>query len=151
MFRWILLAAICLVVIAQFFGPAKTNPSIDQAKQLQSHTPTNPQVAVILDRSCNDCHSNNTRWPWYANVAPVSWFVINHVNDGRQALNFSEWARYDSREQNGKLNQICREVKAGAMPLSSYTPLHRGSQLSNDDVKALCDWANDERTRLVAR
>jgi hypothetical protein len=147
--RWVLVLAICCLVIVQFFGPAKSNPATDATQSIDSRLQVTPQVAAIFDRSCNDCHSNKTRWPWYSNVAPVSWFVIDHVNEGRENLNFSEWGRYTRRDNDGLLKQICREVKAGVMPLSSYTPLHPGSTLSADDVKTLCDWTDAERARIA--
>ena len=149
--RWLVVVAACLLVVAQFSRPARTNPAADQLLALHSHMQVSPQVAAIIDRSCADCHSNKTRWPWYSNVAPVSWLVIDHVNHGRSHLNFSEWGRYNQREAEGMLNQICQEVKSGAMPLSSYTPLHPGSKLSTADVNTLCDWTNVERARIGAR
>lgn len=148
--RWVGIVAVCALVVAQFFGPAKTNPVSDASQSVESHLQVTPQVAAILDRSCNDCHSNKTRWPWYSNVAPVSWFVIDHVNEGRENLNFSEWGRYTQSDFDGILKQICREVKAGAMPLGSYTPLHPGSKLSAEDVKTLCDWTTAERAGIAA-
>ena len=148
--RWVVIVLVVCLIIAQFFGPAKTNPASDATQAIESRLQVTPPVAAILDRSCIDCHSNKTRWPWYSNVAPVSWFVINHVIEGRQNLNFSEWGRYTERDVDGLLKQICREVKAGAMPLSSYTPLHPGSTLSADDVKALCAWTDAERARIAA-
>jgi heme-binding protein len=149
--RWIVVVLACLFVVAQFSRPARTNPAVDQSRDLQAHTQVTPQVAAILDRSCGDCHSNKTRWPWYSNVAPVSWFVIDHVDHGRSHLNFSDWGRLNQREAQEMLGQICREVKSGNMPLSSYTPLHPGSKLSGDDVRLLCDWADAERARLATR
>ena len=148
--RWLLIVVVVGLVIAQFFGPAKSNPASDANQSIESRLQVTPQVAAILDRSCNDCHSNKTRWPWYANVAPVSWFVIGHVNEGRENINFSEWGRYTERDNDSLLRQMCREVRAGAMPLSSYTPLHPGSTLSAEDVKTLCDWTDAERARLAA-
>ena len=142
--RWLLVVMACLFVVAQFSRPARTNPVVDQSLALQSHVQVSPQVAAIIDRSCGDCHSNKTRWPWYSNVAPVSWFVIDHVNQGRRHLNFSEWGRYNQRDAEGLLRNICKEVKSGDMPLSSYTPLHPGSKPSAEDVKMLCDWTNAE-------
>jgi lysozyme family protein len=148
--RWVaIVLAVCLI-IAQFFGPVKSNPASDTTQSIESKMQVTPQAAAIIDRSCNDCHSNKTRWPWYSNVAPVSWFVIGHVNEGRENLNFSEWGHYSQREVDSVLRQICREVKAGAMPLSSYTPMHPGSSLSPDDVKTLCDWTTAERARIAA-
>lgn len=149
--RWLVVVLVCLFVAAQFSRPARTNPAVDQSLALQVHMQVSPEVGAILDRSCGDCHSNKTRWPWYSNVAPVSWFVIDHVDHGRSHLNFSEWGRFNQREAQEMLSQICREVKSGNMPLSSYTPLHPGSKLSTNDVKMLCDWANAESSRIAAR
>lgn len=147
--RWVLIVVAVCLVISQFFGPAKTNPASDATQSIESRLQLTPQVAAIFNRSCNDCHSNKTRWPWYSNVAPVSWFVIGHVNEGRENMNLSEWGRYDQRDVDAKLRQICREVRSGGMPLSSYTPLHPGSKLSAEDVKTLCDWTDAERARLT--
>jgi hypothetical protein len=138
--RWLTVIVFCLFAIIQFVRPARTNPVADQALSLQSRLPVDPKVAAILDRSCADCHSNRTRWPWYSNVAPVSWFVTGHVYDGRRNLNFSEWGNYDQRRQNARLQQMCDLASSGAMPLSSYTPLHPGSKLTLDQVKTLCEW-----------
>ena len=142
---------VLLFIAAQFKRPAKTNPPVDQSQTIEAHTQMTPQVAAILDRSCNDCHSNKTRWPWYTNVAPVSWLVIGHVDEARQNLNFSEWSRRDPDRQSKKLQQMCDEVTDGAMPLSSYTPLHPGSKPSAADVKTLCDWTNVERARQASK
>jgi hypothetical protein len=149
--RWVMVVAACLLVIVQFIRPAKTNPAADASLAIESHVQVDPKVSAILDRSCVDCHSNKTRWPWYSHVAPISWFVIDHVNEGRKELNLSEWGTYDRRRQLGKLRQICREVTDGAMPLSSYTPMHAGSSLTPDDVKTLCDWSDAQRSQLEAK
>jgi hypothetical protein len=149
--KWIIIVLAIVFVGLQFIRSAKTNPPIDQSQTIEAHTQMTPQVAAILDRSCNDCHSNKTRWPWYSNVAPASWLVIGHVNDARKDLNFSEWSKRDRDRQSKKLQQMCDEVTDGAMPLGSYTPLHPGSKLSADDVKTLCDWANSERQRIASK
>ena len=148
--RWVVIVGAGCFVIAQFFGPAKTNPAIDPSQTIEARVQVPAPVNAIFERSCNDCHSNKSRWPWYSNVAPVSWFVINHVNEARQNLNFSEWGRYTKSDADGLLKRICREVKSGGMPLSSYTPLHPGSTPSAEDVKTLCDWTDSERARLAA-
>ena len=146
--KWLVTCLAVIFIGLQFVRPAKTNPPVDESQTIHARTQMTPQVAAILDRSCRDCHSNKTVWPWYSNVAPVSWFVIGHVNDGRQMMNLSEWGRYDQRRQEKKLLQICDEVTDGAMPLGVYTPLHPGSKLSPADVKILCDWTNAERQRI---
>ena len=146
--RWLLLIAAGLFAIAQFIRPAKTNPALEQSLAIEAYVQVDPKVAAILERSCVDCHSNKTRWPWYSHVAPVSWFVTDHVNHGRSHLNFSEWGTYDRERQRQLLKQICGEVKSGAMPLSSYTPLHPGSKLTTEDVKTICDWSGRELLRM---
>lgn len=144
------IVGISSLAVSQFFGPAKTNPATDSSQSIESRLQVTPQVTAILDRSCNDCHSNKTRWPWYSNVAPVSWLVIGDVNEGRQNMNLSEWGRYTERDVDGLLKQICREVKSGGMPLAIYKPLHPSSKLSTEDVKTLCDWTDAERARIAA-
>jgi hypothetical protein len=148
--RWVLVVVVCGMVIAQFFGPAKSNPPSDPTQAIEAKLQVTPPVAAILDRSCNDCHSNKTRWPWYSHVAPVSWFVIDHVNEGRENVNLSEWGKYSQRDAEALLRQMCREVRAEVMPLSSYTPLHPGSKLSAEDIKTFCAWTDAERARLSA-
>jgi hypothetical protein len=146
--KWTAIAVAVIFAALQFIRPARTNPPVDEARTIQAHTQITPQVAAVLDRSCNDCHSNQTRWPWYSNVAPVSWFVVDHVNVGRREMNFSDWAQYDPEHQKGLLKDICKEAKSGAMPLSSYLRLHHEAKLSSEDIKTLCDWANTESQRL---
>jgi hypothetical protein len=144
----VLLVGVCLFAIVQVVRPAKTNPPVEPSMALESRVEVDPQVAKILDRACADCHSNKTRWPWYSHVAPVSWFVIDHVNHGRSHLNFSEWGRYDAFEQRDLLRETCLMVKNGAMPLSSYSPMHPGSKLTNEDVAVLCGWVNQVQRKL---
>ena len=146
--KWTAIALVVIFAALQFIRPARTNPPVDEARTIQAHASLTPEVAAILNRSCNDCHSNQTRWPWYSNVAPVSWFVVNHVNDGRRDMNFSDWAQYSRSEQEGMLKQICREAKSGMMPLGSYLRLHADAKLSSADVKTLCDWAAAESQQL---
>jgi Haem-binding domain len=149
--RWFVIVGIGCFVVSQFFRPAKTNPATDATQTIESRLQVAPQVAAILGRSCNDCHSNKTRWPWYSNVAPVSWLVIGDVNEARENMNFSEWGRYTRSDVDGLLKRICREVKSGGMPLPIYKPLHPSSKLSTEDVKTLCDWTDAERARIASQ
>lgn len=148
--KWVVVIVLVVFLGLQFVRPARTNPAVDQSQTVHARLQVNPQVASILDRSCQDCHSNSTRWPWYSNVAPVSWFVIDHVNHGRTHLNFSEWGRLDGRQATKKLEEICEEVQDGAMPLESYTKIHWGAKLSPDDVTTLCQWSDTERARIAS-
>jgi hypothetical protein len=148
--RWLVIVLAAAFLTIQFVRPARTNPPVDPAKAIEANLQVSPQVTAIFARSCNDCHSNKTVWPWYTNVAPVSWFLVSHVNEGRGMMNLSEWGGYDMNKQSHRLRDMCEQVQDGAMPLSTYTPLHPGSKLSADDVKTICDWANAERTRISA-
>ena len=149
--KWLVIVTASLFLVVQFIRPARTNPPVDESQTIQAHTHMTPQVSAILDRSCRDCHSNKTVWPWYTNVVPISWFIVNHVNGGRHMMNLSEWGRLERDRQGKKLTQMCDEVTDGVMPLSTYTPLHPGSKLSPSDVKTLCDWAEAEKERIASR
>ncbi|HXJ16257.1 MAG TPA: heme-binding domain-containing protein, partial [Candidatus Polarisedimenticolia bacterium] len=105
-------------------------------------------VAGIVGRACNDCHSNRTVWPWYSEIAPVSWFVVHHVNEGRRELNFSEWSVYDAKRVGKLRKEICDEVSEGEMPGFVYTLMHREAKLTNADIEEVCRWTQS-RSRVV--
>ncbi|MDZ7292407.1 MAG: heme-binding domain-containing protein [candidate division KSB1 bacterium] len=136
-------------IIIQFFGPKKINPPFDRAQSIEANTQMTQEIAAIFERSCQDCHSYKTRWPWYSQVAPVSWLLIDHVTEGRRHLNFSEWASYDSKKARKLLGEISDEVQKGDMPLKSYLPLHPKARLSEVDVQAIVAWTTAERQRLA--
>lgn len=151
--KWLKRAIIALVIlfaVAQVIRPSMTNPPVDESRTLQAKAQVQPEVHAILERSCNDCHSNKTAWPWYSQIAPVSWYLVRHVNEGRRELNISDWAQYDTRRATKKLEEICEQVKEGEMPLKTYLPLHPSAKLSDADKQALCDWTNQERARLAS-
>jgi hypothetical protein len=108
----------------------------------------NPQIGKILNRSCQDCHSNRTTWPWYSRVAPVSWVIAKHVIEGREVLDFSQWATQPPSE--GERTLICDAVSEGRMPLREYTAIHRKAKLSKQDVKSICDWADAPGTPMTS-
>ena len=147
--KWMVVALAVIFLGIQFVRPARTNPAVDPSQTLETHTQMTPEVASIFERSCRDCHSNKTVWPWYTNVAPISWWLTDHVNEGRRELNMSEWGRLPRDRQDRKLRQICDEVEDGMMPLSSYLPMHPTARLSEQDKKVLCDWTHAERNRLT--
>jgi hypothetical protein len=107
------------------------------------------QVRSTIDRSCRDCHSEATRYPWYSYVAPVSWFINQDVQKGREHLNFSRWSEYSVIRRERCLSEIANQVQDGGMPLASYTLLHRDAKLSHADVEALFKWTQEERARLI--
>ena len=148
--KWIAIVIALIFIGLQFTTPRHTNPSVDPAQTLAASTAVPPEISAVFARSCNDCHSNQTNWRWYTYVAPVSWFTVGHVNDGRKEFNISEWGHYKKRMKDTRLKSICAEVRGGAMPLSSYTFVHRETKLSADEVKKICDWTENTRQQLEA-
>jgi hypothetical protein len=140
--------ALVALAAAQLVRFPRTNPSIDPARTIEARTQLAPQVAGILERACADCHTHKTRWPWYSNIAPVSWLVVHDVAEGREVLNLSEWAAFSPGKADGKLNAICQEVSEGDMPPWYYLPLHPAAKLSAEDKQAVCAWTQAERQRI---
>jgi hypothetical protein len=126
----------------QFVRPARTNPPTDPARTLFARTSVTAPAAEVLERACRDCHSNDTRWPWYSNVAPVSWFVIDHVNHGRSHFNYSDWAQYDRTDAQRLIRNSCDFARKGSMPLPSYLWMHGHARLDAQDIEALCNWTS---------
>ncbi len=145
--KWSLVVLSLLFLGAQVYRPDRTTPPVDAGKAIAAHTRMTPEVAAILRRSCNDCHSSETVWPWYSNVAPASWFLKKHVDEGRRELSFSEWGTYPRRKRERKLHEICEQVESGEMPLKSYLPLHPSARLSDEDRRTVCEWARAEEDR----
>ena len=138
------------LVIMQLFRPDRANPASDPLISVNNQMPVPPQVLTILERSCYDCHSNKTRWPWYSNIAPVSWLVARDVADGRKRLNFSEWGAYNQKRRASKMEDISDEVDRGDMPLGKYLLIHRDAVLSSADKEALLAWAGRAADSLKA-
>ena len=125
-------------------------PVLSRAARFRLSSSTPPRILQILDRSCADCHSDQTRWPWYSSVPPVSWLVARHVRNGRRFLNLSRFDGRTLRDQQDALHAIAREVKTRRMPLASYTFIHRDARLAGNDAGDLIRWAEQERLRLSA-
>lgn len=137
-----------LFVAIQVVRPAKTNPPVDPAKTLRATSHASPEVIAVLDRACADCHSSESRWPWFSNIAPASWFIIRHVNEGRGELSMSLWGDYNVRRKARKLKEVCEQVEQHKMPMSSYLLLHGDAALSDADRRLICDWTSAETTAL---
>ncbi len=103
-------------------------------------------VQQLIKNACYDCHSNNTNYPWYHNIQPVSWFLENHIKEGKKELNFSEFGGYSERRQKSKLKAIKSQIEKNEMPLSSYTFIHRDSKLSENDKKLIYNWLDNLKT-----
>jgi len=140
------LLVIAIVVRAQFRQP---DEPADPALGLSARAVVPDPVMKTLRRACFDCHSNETRWPWYSRLPIASWLIERDVRTGRGQLNFSRWAQYNRFVRAELLDKVCERVTAGEMPLRQYLMLHGDARLSNTDVDGLCEWSRSEATRLV--
>jgi hypothetical protein len=143
-------AAVVLVAVfaaAQLIRPERTNPPIDASRTIAAHVGTGSELVAVLDRSCSDCHSNATVWPWYTEISPLSWLMAYGVKEGRKAVNFSEWAAYSPVQQRMLLVQSCQDVSSGKMP-GPYALLHPEMKLSPRDIEAVC--AATRQTKAAA-
>ena len=135
-------------VIAQFIRPNFSNPAVVPGETLEDSTAVPAEVQMVMSRSCSDCHSNKTLYPWYSKVTPFNWLLANHSEDGRRQMNFSIWNTYTPKKKAKKLEEICEQLQAGEMPLPSYLWIHRDAVLTDYQSKLLCDWATAEGQRL---
>jgi hypothetical protein len=149
-FKRILLVLLIIFVVIQFFRPAK-NLSGVTTNDISNKYPVPAEINTILVKACNDCHSNKTRYPWYAEVQPVSWWLANHVTNGKAHFNFNEFSSYRAAKQYKKMEECIDEVKDGGMPLPSYTWIHKDAILTDTEKKAFLAWCNTVRDSIKAR
>lgn len=136
----------------QFHRPARNLGEAEGPDSLVRHHDVPAAIRTVLARSCYDCHSNRTRYPWYAEVQPVRWWLDSHIADGKRHLNLSEFARYSPKRQAEKLDEIVDTVAiAKSMPLPSYLLVHRDAILTPAEINAVADWAEDLRDRIEDR
>jgi hypothetical protein len=144
-------AAVVFVVVfaaAQLVRPERANPATDVNRTIRAHVGAASGLPAVLDRSCRDCHSNETAWPWYTRVAPVSWLMAQGVKEGRTAVNFSEWAAYQPERQRILLALSCQDASEGRMP-GPYTLLHPETRLSAQDVETICSAARQAEAQTA--
>ena len=143
----VILAILLVFVMIQFIRPGLNDSNSIHNKQRDMITQLNvpANVAGILKTSCYDCHSNNTRYPWYAQIQPFGWLLARHIRNGKEDLNFSEYAGYSKRRQLSKLKSVHNSIKDGSMPLQSYTLIHSDAKLSEQRKSLILTWT----TRII--
>ena len=146
--KWTLIGLGVVVIGAQAIRPDRTNPPYDESATITAQSDVPADVAALIERSCTDCHSHRTEWPWYSNVAPASWLVAYHADHGRDYVNFDRWADYSPYERQDAFDEIARVVGNGEMPLPIYLPLHPEAELSDAERERLVEWAKNERDRV---
>ncbi|MEO6693345.1 MAG: heme-binding domain-containing protein [Saprospiraceae bacterium] len=142
--KWGLLILLIGFIAIQFINrPDKTTSNEISQGDLTKRYNIPDSIQTILKRACYDCHSNQTKWPWYSQIAPVSWLLADDINKGRKKMNFSEWNKIPIAKQELRLNNICDQVREGEMPLPKYLIIHKEAVLTDKDKNDLCAWVND--------
>ena len=146
--KWILIGLLVVFALLQLANPSHTNPPV-VTDFIAANSPPLP-VAASLHAACYDCHSHETRWPWYSRVAPVSWLIANDVNDGRENLNLSDWPTNDLIRAAKKMENMSEQISFGDMPMKKYTLIHSDARLTQEQKTQLMDWLDAKAARLKA-
>ena len=142
------LIVLVLVLIAiQFIRPEKNTSGIN-AQAIEKKFSVNSEISAVLKTACNDCHSNNTVYPWYSKIQPVAWYLSNHVTDGKKHLNFDAFLSYPLYRQYHKLEEIDEVIVEDEMPMTSYTLIHRNAKLTEDQKQMLIQWSKNMRDSM---
>ncbi|HEX8460574.1 MAG TPA: heme-binding domain-containing protein [Segetibacter sp.] len=150
-FKKVLVFLLVILIVIQFIRPTK-NVSTAQSKNNIAQVYAVPaNVNTIMEKACYDCHSNNTRYPWYSRLQPVAWWLNDHIKEGKRELNFDDFKSYSPRKQYNKLNEVIEQVKEGEMPLTSYTIVHTNAKLSDEEKNSLMNWADDIRKSMETK
>lgn len=138
--RYILIGVAAFLIIAQFFPIDKTNPTSEPSLDFLTIEKPPAEIATMIKNSCYDCHSNHTKYPWYTNVAPVSWWIKGHIDHGKEHLNFSEWGSYSAKKANHKIEECHEMVEGTEMPLLTYWLVHPEAKMSTEQRAAMVAW-----------
>lgn len=145
-----MLALLVILLLMQAFRPTK-NLSANTENDISVSYAVPTEVKTILAKACNDCHSNKTEYPWYANIQPAAFWLNDHVVDGKRHLNFNEFNKYRIAKQYKKLEECIDEVKDGEMPLESYTIIHKNAILTEAEKTTLTNWCLTVRDSIKAK
>jgi hypothetical protein len=151
MIRKIGIALLIAFIAIQFFRPEKNNSAAVLPTDITRIYAVPQNVQQILQKACADCHSNNTKYPWYDYIQPVAWLLEDHIKEGKKELNYSEFGTYSIARQNKKMDETMKEIKDDDMPLSSYTFLHHSARLTDAEKKVLYDWCKSIQSNLKAK
>ena len=142
---YILLA---ILLILQFIRPSKNIHTGIQPNNITKLVPINDSLQQLFNVACMDCHSNNTRYPWYANVMPLGWLINNHVVDGKRHFNFDEFTTYKAKRAIKKIGEIAESVETDYMPMENYTYIHKDAKLNAMQKTAIINWAKSAEATL---
>jgi uncharacterized membrane protein len=151
MLKKILLGLLILLVIVQFIRPSRNQSNAASVNDISAHYTVPDDVQAILKKACYDCHSNNTNYPWYTNIQPIGLWMQNHVNEGKEELNFSEFATYQLKKQAHKLEETAEMLEKDEMPLGSYTLVHKEAKLTKEEKELLISWAKSLQQQIASQ
>ncbi|MCW8848753.1 MAG: heme-binding domain-containing protein [Melioribacteraceae bacterium] len=148
MFKKIIIVVVLILVAIQFITIDQTNPPADMSKDFISITNPPSDLASVIKSSCYDCHSHHTKYPWYSDVAPASWLIKEHINNGRNHLNFSVWTDYKEKKKDHKLEECIDMIKSGEMPMEGYVMFHAEAEINHEQKMQLISWFTELRDSL---
>lgn len=151
MLKKIMILLIAGLLVIQFFRPAKNISPGEQPDNITTVVTVPDQIKTILQRSCMDCHSNNTIYPWYSNIQPSAWLLAHHIKDGKSEINFDEYATYNLRRRYHKMEEIAEQIKEQKMPIRGYALMHQNARLSPEERLALIQWAENVREDMKSK
>ena len=151
MIKKIFLFLLAAFIVIQFFHPKPNKAKGEQPNFIGKTFFIPEDVKTILDKACKDCHSNNTRYPWYSNIQPVDWWMNGHIQKGKKEMNLDEYTKRNLRYQYHKMEDVLEQLKEGDMPLNSYTWIHKDAILSPAEKNSLINWANSVMDTLKAK
>ena len=144
----ILLVIVLVLIGIQFITIDKTNPPVDMTKDFIAITNPPTDLGIVIKSACYDCHSNNTKYPWYSDVAPVSWLIKEHIDNGRNHLNFSIWPDYKENKKAGKIDECLDMIRSGEMPMKGYVMLHEEAEITHEKKMQLISWLTELQDSL---
>jgi len=151
MFKKILLVLLVLLIIIQFIHPSRNISKGEQPNNISRAFNVPTEVRTVLDKACMDCHSNNTRYRWYFKIQPLDWWLTHHINEGKQELNFDEYANKPLRYQYHKMESTVDQIKKDEMPLNSYVWVHKDAILTDSEKNVLISWAQGITNEMKAK
>lgn len=143
--KYILLILLIIFIIAQFFGPERNEGNVSSFKAFLQETNPPKEVRNILTKTCFDCHSDLTRYPWYDKITPVNYWLAAHIADGKKHFNVSGWENNSVKRKDHKFEELIEMVEAREMPLESYAYTHSEAKLTDEQIKSVVDWAKQVR------
>jgi len=148
MLKKIIYGLLVVLVIIQFIQPSRNEAKGPFEHNITNQFPMSPEVANALQKSCYDCHSNQTKYPWYSMIQPLGWWLQHHVDEGKEHLNFHAFTAYKPKKQDHKLEEIEEAVRDGWMPLDSYEWIHRDAILNDNEKQAILTWVKESRQKI---